>query len=259
MRWSILSEGKGFANGIIGLGIGIGLYCIFVLYGHLAFDESGYLFKVYGFMVGMSFIVCYMLASSIFTNMKTKLKRENFLMLPANNLEKYTVRLILTTIGAIIGIFCSLVIGDIIQFIFSFFIAHGFHTSITWAVIKEVALGLSSSTDNWLAAIAFYSFLLFAHSFATLGGTIYRKLPVLLTACTCILLCMILGMVISKLAETGILDCNISINFGRGSTRDYCLTAVFTTICLALAAFNYWASYKIFCRMQVICNKWINL
>ena len=33
----------------------------------------------------------------------------------------------------------------------------------------------------------------------------------------------------------------------------------FSTVLLALAAFNYWASYKLFTRMQVICNKWINI
>ena len=32
-----------------------------------------------------------------------------------------------------------------------------------------------------------------------------------------------------------------------------------TAVFLALAAFNYWASYKLFTRMQVICNKWINI
>lgn len=44
-----------------------------------------------------------------------------------------------------------------------------------------------------------------SHSFATLGGTFYRKLPVLLTACTGILLSMILGYIINKLGEAGVL------------------------------------------------------
>ncbi len=266
VRWSILSEWKGFAGGIIGLGIAIALYCLISLFTIKALGESGYMVaenlyasRVCGFMGGMTFIAFYVLASCIFTNMKTKLKRENFLMLPASNLEKFVARLLLTTAGAVVGIFCSLVIGDILQFLFSLFITPGFHTSITWAVLKEAALNLFSPTDNWLAAIALYFFLLFAHSFATLGGSFYRKLPVLLTACTSIVLCIILGIIVNQLGEAGILNFNLNIDLSRGNTTDICFTATIAIVFLALAAFNYWASYKVFCRMQIICNKWLNL
>ena len=266
VRWSILSEWKGFAGGIIGLGIGIALYCLISLFTIKALGENGYMVaedlyasRVCGFMGGMAFIAFYVLASCIFSNMKTKLKRENFLMLPASNLEKFVARILLTTAGAVVGIFCSLVIGDILQFLFSLFITPGFHTSITWAVLKEAALNLFSPTDNWLAAIALYFFLLFAHSFATLGGSFYRKLPVLLTACTSIVLCIILGIIVNQLGEAGILNFNLNIDLCRGNTTDICFTATIAIVFLALAAFNYWASYKVFCRMQIICNKWLNL
>lgn len=266
VRWSILSEWKSFASGIIGLGIAIALYCIFSLFNNKIALETGFMnagevyrSMVSSFMGGVSFIAFYVLASCIFSNMKTKLKRENFLMLPASNQEKFVARLSLTTIGAVVGIFCSLVIGDIIQLIFSFFITPSFHTCITWAVIKAAVIGLAPSEVDWLAAIALYSFLLFAHSFATLGGTFYRKLPVLLTACTSVLLCIILGIVFSKLEDTGLLNLNLNIDLHRGNLTDIYFTATTAIVCLVLSAFNYWASYKVFTRMQVICNKWINL
>ena len=266
VRWSILSEWKSFTSGIVGLGIAIALYCIFALFNNKIALETGFMnagesyrSMVSSFMGGVGFVAFYVLASCIFSNMKTKLKRENFLMLPASNLEKFVARLLLTTIGAVAGIFCSLVIGDIIQLVFSFFITPGFHTSITWAVVKTSVLGLSPSEVEWLAAIALYSFLLFAHSFATLGGTFYRKLPVLLTACTSVLLCIILGIVISKLGDTGLLDFDLNIDLSRGNLRDIYFTATIAVVFLVLSAFNYWASYKVFTRMQVICNKWINL
>lgn len=266
VRWSILSEWKGFAGGIIGLGIAIALYCLISLFTIKALGESGHMVaeELYasrgcGFIGGIAFIAFYVLASCIFSNMKTKLKRENFLMLPASNLEKFVARILLTTAGAVVGIFCSLVIGDILQFLFSLFITPGFHASITWAVVKEAALNLFSPTDNWLATIALYFFLLFAHSFATLGGTFYRKLPVLLTACTSIVLCIILGIIVNKLGEAGILNFNLNIDLSRGNTTDICFTATIAIVFLALSAFNYWASYKVFCRMQIICNKWLNL
>ena len=45
------------------------------------------------------FIAFYVLASCIFNNMKTKLQRESFLMLPACNLEKFVARLLMMSIG----------------------------------------------------------------------------------------------------------------------------------------------------------------
>lgn len=267
VRWSILSEWKGFANGIIGLSIGIGLFCIMTQFSVKGLAENGilwmtsedfYLSKIYGFMGITAFIAFYVLGTCIFTNMKTKQKRENFLMLPANNLEKFVARLLLTTIGTFVGIFCSLVIGDILQLIFSFFTTPGFHTSITWAVIKNMILA-QFSPDQPSMPIYVCAFLIFAHSFATLGGTFYRKMPTILTVCTSILLSIILGFALNELGHFIQLNANINIDFSQGTTAVYCLEAALTIISLALSAFNYWASYKIFTRMQVICNKWINL
>ncbi len=271
VRWSILSEWKHFASGIIGLSIGIALFCILTLFFNLSMTiETGgiegiqiakelYLSRVYGFMGANAFIAFYVLASCIFTNMKGKLKRENFLMLPASNLEKFAARLALTTIGAVIGIFCALVIGDIIQLIFSLFITPDFHVSITWPVVTNLGSSMFPSAGDELPAAALYAFLLFAHSFATLGGTLYRKLPTLLTLCTSILLCIILGIVIGKLEAAGLLNFNIHIDFSRGTFAEKCIEITAILFFLALSALNYWGAYKIFCRMQVISNKWINL
>ncbi len=51
-------------------------------------------------LVGISIsFFFYGLASCIFSNMKTKLQRESFLMLPACNLEKYAARFLMMSIG----------------------------------------------------------------------------------------------------------------------------------------------------------------
>ncbi len=270
VRWSIFSEWKHFASGIIGLSIGIALFCILNLFSLRECIEAGdmgvtktaeelYLSKVFGFMATIAIIAFFVLASCIFTNMKGKLKRENFLMLPASNLEKFAARLALTTIGAVIGIFCALVIGDIIQLIFSLFITPDFHVSITWPVVTNLGFSMFPSAGDELPAAALYAFLLFAHSFATLGGTFYRKLPTLLTLCTSILLCIILGIVIGKLEAAGLLNFKINIDFSRGTFAEKCIEITAILFFLALSTFNYWGAYKIFCRMQVISNKWINL
>ena len=101
----------------------------------------------------------------------------------------------------------------------------------------------------------FYSFFIFAHSFCTLGGTFYRKMAPLFTFLTGLVLFMVFGYAIQWMAHAGLLDFLKPYNDGH----NYIFTTMLCILFLALSAFNYWASYKIFTRMRVISNKWINI
>ena len=267
LRWDILTNWQRHLGATAGLAIGISIYCVLRLFSMRYWLNSTdvelaghqYQVSVCMFFSVVAFIAFYVLASCIFNNMKTKLQRESFLMLPACNLEKFVARLLMMSIGALVQLFAAVILADVIQFIFSFIITPDFHISITWAVLSHIIPTIQPFDNDWLKWITLYSFILFSHSFATLGGTFYRKLPVLLTACTGILLSIILGYTINKLGEAGVFDFFSHINFSNGSTADYCITITAFFVFLALAAFNYWASYKLFTRMQVICNKWINI
>lgn len=267
LRWDILTNWQRHLGATAGLAIGISIYCVLRLFSMRYWLNSTdvelaghqYQVSVCMFFSVIAFIAFYVLASCIFNNMKTKLQRESFLMLPACNLEKFVARLLMMSIGALVQLFAAVILADVIQFIFSFIITPDFHISITWAVLSHIIPIIQPFDNDWLKWITLYSFILFSHSFATLGGTFYRKLPVLLTACTGILLSIILGYIINKLGEAGVFDFFSHINFSNGSTADYCITITAFFVFLALAAFNYWASYKLFTRMQVICNKWINI
>lgn len=65
--------------------------------------------------------------------------------------------------------------------------------------------------------------------------------------------------IINELYEAGWLDFVGTLHIEEGSSAQYCAVFTSSAVFLALAAFNYWASYKLFTRMQVICNKWINI
>lgn len=267
LRWDILTNWQRHLGATTGLAICISIYCVLRLFSIRYWLNSTdvelaghqYQVSVCMFFSVIAFIAFYVLASCIFNNMKTKLQRESFLMLPACNLEKFVARLLMMSIGVLVQLFAAVILADVIQFIFSFIITPDFHISITWAVLSHIIPTIQPFDNDWLKWITLYSFILFSHSFATLGGTFYRKLPVLLTACTGILLSMILGYIINKLGEAGVFDFFSHINFSNGSTADYCITITAFFVFLALSAFNYWASYKLFTRMQVICNKWINI
>lgn len=69
---------------------------------------------------------------------------------------------------------------------------------------------------------------------------------------------MIIGYCGSKLEEWGAFDFFTHLNYDNPGTS-LCIAIFRSVIFLALAASSLWASYKIFTRMQVICNKWINI
>ena len=146
IRWDVLNNWTYNLGIIAGLAICFSIANIIRLYrisGFIAasheldamtdsYKKSAYMF--FGFI---SFMVIYVLASCIFRNMKTKLQRESFLMIPATNLEKYVARYLVVTVGGLVTLLGALVISDIIQLIFSFFITPGFYISFTWPVLSH--------------------------------------------------------------------------------------------------------------------------
>lgn len=267
LRWDILTNWQRHLGATAGLTISISIYCVLRLFSMRYWlnstdvEQAGHQYQVSVcmFFSIMAFIAFYILASCIFNNMKTKLQRESFLMLPACNLEKFVARLLIMSIGVLVQLFAAVILADVIQFIFSFIITPDFHISITWTVLSHIIPTIHPFDNDWLKWITLYSFILFSHSFATLGGTFYRKFPVLLTACTGLALCLIFGYIINELGKAGWLDFVGTLHIEEGSSAQYFAVFTSSAVFLALAAFNYWASYKLFTRMQVICNKWINI
>lgn len=247
LRWDILTNKKRYTGALLGLILGFTLIFIISLLSmrgwdytesfHFSDPSEYFLNNNYSFFCIFMGIVPFVMATMIFHNMANKLSRENFLMLPASNLEKYFVRLLNMTLGSFILVILALIGADLVQLAFSFIITPSFHMSLSWPTLSRWITTEFSFGD-------FCAFLFF-HSFCILGGAFYRKQPFLLTFVT--------GGVL--LWALGCISIFFHPIFPRIPTEDIC----YIIICLCLTVFNYWASYKLFCRMQVICNKWINI
>lgn len=275
LHWDLLTNWKSYFYSIAGLAIGIIMLSISMLYSfpHSYFiveRDLNYYYecRMTGFLAAIFILFIFISACNIFSNMKTKLQRESFMMLPANNLEKYAARFLMMSIGSIIMMLIATLIADFVQFVLSFFMTPGYHASIIGSSLSQIYKAATDAGNNpisilaWQykidAAILGWSFLTMIYSFCLLGGTFFRKQPIILTAVSGIIIFMIIGYCGSKLEEWGAFDFFTHLNYDNPSTS-LCMAIFWSVIFLALAAGSLWASYKLFTRMQVICNKWINI
>ena len=276
LRWDLLTNWKSYFYSNAGLAIGIIMLSISMLYSfpHSYFiveRDLNYYYecRMTGFLAAIFILFIFISACNIFSNMKTKLQRESFMMLPANNLEKYAARFLMMSIGSIIMMLIATLIADFVQFVLSFFMTPGYHASIIGSSLRQIYEAAIDTTCNnpisilaWQykieAAILGWSFLTMIYSFCLLGGTFFRKQPIILTAVSGIIIFMIIGYCGSELEEWGAFDFFKHLNYDNPGTS-LCMAIFWSVIFLALAASSLWASYKIFTRMQVICNKWINI
>ena len=277
LRWDLLTNWKSYFNSIAGLAIGIIMLSISMLYSfpHSHFIEEGgdlgnyYEGSMTGFLAAIFILFFFISACNIFSNMKTKLQRESFMMLPANNLEKYAARFLMMSVGSILMMLIATLVADFVQFILSFFMTPGYHASIIGSSLSQIYKAATNAGDNPIsvlagqckinAALLGWSFLIMIYSFTLLGGTFFRKQPIILTAVSGIIIFMIIGYCGSKLEEWGVFGVHYYENYYSQAPTLSMTTIFWSVVFLALAAGSLWASYKLFTRMQVICNKWINI
>ncbi|WP_295358702.1 hypothetical protein [uncultured Prevotella sp.] len=276
LRWDLLTNWKSYFYSMAGLAIGIIMISISMLYNfpHSRVIGAGgdlsdyYRCSIVGFLAALFMLFIFISACNIFSNMKTKLQRESFLILPANNLEKYAARFLMMSVGSILIMVIAMLIGDFVQFILSFFMTPGYHASIIGSSLRQIYEAATDAGNDPISVLAWqckadaalvgWSFLIMIYSFTLLGGTFFRKQPIILTAVSGIVIFMIIGYCGSKLKEWGAFDFFAHLNYDNPGTS-LCVAIFWSVVFLALAAVSLWASYKLFTRMQVICNKWINI
>ena len=262
MRWDVFTNLKSYLNMMLGMTFALLPFFIMQLYQlskqYQLFPDTidlSYL-GMSQYVLMISSIAMYMMATQIFMVMKTTGQREQFLMLPASNLEKYISRFLFSTLGAAVAMITAIVVSDLVQLIFSFVLLPGHHQSVclsTMALLWKIWTTFIESIDS--AGALMLSLLIMTcgvlvHSFFILCGTLFRKHTIVVSGILFIVMTYLVIYVIESVPGT-ITTC---LNHGDNSWLFSLLIAE-----LLLAGFQYWLSYKVFTRMQVICNKWINL
>lgn len=205
-------------------------------------------------------IICSIGGCWIFNNMKTKEQRITFKMLPATDLEKFVARALYATIvwwlmgfiafclADLFRMLISLIAGiDIVKsaipdFLNMLFGGNDHNISIFGETDMTYVLPLTFAANAW----AFW-----VHSLYILGGALFRRRQFVLTT----LAHCIIGLAFTPI----IVDFVDSLD--KATAEQMFCTVMWTagSVFTLLFLLNWWLSYRIFRRMQVINNKWLNL
>ena len=225
------------------------------------------LFRTYNYYVehsvtfGIFFFCIAMLfgATGMFSQMKETRTRSAYLLWPVSNLEKYVVSFLLNFVLMAILTFAAYALADTLRVFVDWLTGR----VIVWGVPKLTEPMGDAVFEQWQTAWMLFTWVFYIHSLYIVGGTLFRRQQFLLTSAAIAVVTILLIIVLNQI------DWNsVDIKFITGNwdekTNTYNQTFypffyILHSVLCALIIFNYWASYKLFTRMQVINNKWLNV
>lgn len=213
-------------------------------------------FGVFFFCIAMLFGI-----SSIFSQMKDTRKRSAYLLWPVSNLEKYIISFLLY-----FGLMLVLTVS-------AYLLADTLRVFIDWVTGRVVIWGVPKLSDPftdpdgpfeyWQMVWMLFAWVFYTHSLYTLGGTLFRRQQFLLTSGTIIVTVILLTIILNQIDWD---SAHFEFITGTWDEKTYTYTRIFhpsfyiiNSVVSLFMVFNYWASYKVFTRMQVINNKWLNI
>ena len=217
--------------------------------------ESTVAFGVIFFCIAMLFG-----ATSMFSQMKDTRTRSAYLLWPVSNLEKYVTSFLLSFVLVAILTVGAYMLADTLRVFIDWLTGRG----IIWGVPK-LAEPFSSNAvfEYWQYAWMFFAWVFYIHSLYLVGGTLFRRQQFLLTSATIAVVAILLIMILKQINWSGI---DIKFTTGTWDEMTYTYTRIFhpafyilQTVVTLLIPIHYWISYKLFTRMQVINNKWLNV
>lgn len=210
-------------------------------------------------------------ASGIMDNMVTKEKRISFLMLPATMIEKFIARFLMATLGFVVALFIALSLAEVTRYIVLplFNLPDSFRQSALLEILSRCALdgeqhfrgpgAFDMPYANWLGEAWGWCFLIWSHSLYILGGNYWYKKPFFKTLGVLILISILGSIIMVQIVEWAGADG--MRNFGEWLEANFEWMTLNKFLALGVAffsaftMFNWWLSYRLFTRSQVIKPK----
>lgn len=218
-------------------------------------------FQVVGSIYVFAVVLIIVNGANIIRDLKTKQQRIDELVLPATNLEKFTARVLASTVLVLILAAAGIVAGDILQMLINMLLHKGTFGSISLYATKQM---YSMMETNILAIenvahkpvrFMFLLTLISGNAFYLLGGMLFRKTAWLKTTLAVIVISIALFSMFVGYAYVvyGYTNYVVYIpEWMQESWFNITLLIVQTCAC-------YYFAYRIYCRLQAINTRWLNI
>ena len=281
LKWEMMTERKDYMRFAIGIALTLTfLFCATIISRYFD-DVNGYpedtliMFKKGTVMIlsnlawTVYLFTIFLGASFVFKNVATKQQRIAFFSLPASNLEKFLVRLFHVMIGYPLCFLVALAFADIMQLFLSFILLKGpdysvvvksvtalftpIYSDLNGEIIKGCLLFPHGFTlVGIMESLGYFTFFAFNYAFWIFCGTLFRRNAWLLTLASQVVIGFVVIMILRVLSFP-------SIGNLLNESSALALAYLFIAIAWVVIALMYWGSYRLFSRMQVINNKWLNV
>lgn len=281
LKWEMMTERKDYMRFAIGIALTLTfLFCATIISRYFD-DVNGYpedtliMFKKDTVMIlsnlawTVYLFTIFLGASFVFKNVATKQQRIAFFSLPASNLEKFLVRLFHVMIGYPLCFLVALAFADIMQLFLSFILLKGpdysvvvksvtalftpIYSDLNGEIIKGCLLFPHGFTlVGIMESLSYLTFFAFNYAFWIFCGTLFRRNAWLLTLASQVVIGFVVIMIIRVFPFP-------SVGNLPNESSALALAYLFIAIAWVVIALMYWGSYRLFSRMQVINNKWLNV
>lgn len=268
LKWHLVSNRREILNKFFGLAVAffmlqlVSTQVVDTYEPALNADADYYANRVNNAMGGsFFFLLCCIIiqASTIFGNMKETRQRTSFLLLPASRLEKFLMRFLYIAVLLPLVASLALVVADVVRMLMATLWGRPLVSGVAMLFTSGGDPNAAASIDEVVVFFILAGYFLFTHAIYVLGGTLLRKNPFLLTTGLMFVMFFLLVHVLKWGVAIGVLNHVTALQYDSTGLHVHPMVYPFVVASYVLAVILYWLSYRVFCRMQVINNKWFNL
>ncbi len=193
-----------------------------------------------------------------YTGIKTKQQRLNLLMLPASNLEKFLGHWLHNLFWFFAMMILGFLAADLLQYLICLITGQAQKICYTLQALRFYAVCFPTFNDSFPGLIA----TLWIHSLYLLGSQLFRKNHWLMTTLALIALSIALSFIFSGvtyLVLDKIIGEPIYVSFDIDLFDADQVNWLLRLVLIAFTIFNVWLSYRLFCRKQIINNRFFNI
>lgn len=217
--------------------------------------------KISGFIGVFSVIYVVLSGAMIISDLKTKQQRIDELALPATNLEKFVARVIGSTLLAVVILVVAFFVADLLQMLINMLLHKGTFASITVAV-KDTIMKLEEldtldvkKERSMLVSISMVMMLFATNAYYILGGMLFRKSAWLKASLAFVLLTIIVFSLFVGYAYLVYKYTDYVVYIPEWASNSW-FSVTFNIVQIAVC---YYLAYRIYCRLQAINTRWLNI